>query len=123
MKLSKEKTWAKCLEMWKWISKHIEDLEDLVDHSSTYKLVEFLKGVWLRDHGYGGKLRNGCFFCEYAESHEGYAYPGRCVNCPAQEIDPGFDCERDEINWGEMPVVFYNYLRRLDRKRKKARAR
>lgn len=123
MKLSKEKTWAKCLEMWKWISKNIEDLENLVNRSSTYRLVGFLKDAWLRDHGYAGKLMNGCFFCEYAETRGGYVEPGDCVKCPAQEVDPDFDCERDEIDWGSEPVAFYNYLRRLDRKRKKARAK
>lgn len=129
MRLSKEKTWKLCLEMWKWIDKHIEMLEDLVDHDASYKYVDFLKDMWARDHGYEGKLENGCFFCEYAETHGGRVDPEYCLNCPGHQVEAGFCCQPDEddeedttnFDWGLQPREFYNYLKQLDRKRRRAK--
>ncbi len=109
MKLTSEKTWKHCLAMWKWIAKQ--------ENSNGLRVI-FLKKKWLKNNGFEAeKISAYCFFCEYDNSHKGRG----CDNCPGRKVDPDFDCTDTKYDYYHKPVLFYEKLCSLNRKRKKAK--
>lgn len=104
-----EKTWKECLRMWKWI---VEEGIYILDDNR----ISELKEVWLSINEYG-ILYNNCFFCDYAETHDGDSNCGSCINCPVQEVDKDFCCQDDGTHWSNNPIEFYEKLVKLNKKR------
>ena len=106
-----EKTWKQCLLMWKWIAKEGVNILD----EDMAGVVSRLKEVWLSINGYSD-IYNDCFFCDYAEKHDGSSDCVNCINCPAQKVDEDFHCQ-DGTHWAINPVEFYEKLVKLNKKR------
>lgn len=91
-----DEVWKNCIEMWKYISEN---------YGGSLENVKALKGEWLEDHGFKN-IKNNCFFCEVAM--------GTCGNCPGRLVDKSFSCLREEYDWCEKPVEFYNKICELN---------
>lgn len=120
MKLSLEKTWKNCLDMWKFISKEVE--------KDRFAPVFHLKETWAATNGYRiiypSDIRHNCFFCEYAITHNGKSnrlndITHYCSKCPAVLVDETFSCEGPlaKVEWNINPVEFYKLLVKLNKKR------
>lgn len=110
-KLTLEKTWTECLRMWRWIAK--------VVRAGSRACVDDLKVEWMERHSYKGNvIESNCFFCQYVRTHS-----KKCKkiegSCPAQKVDPEFNCFCDDYSYDDKPIAFYNKLVALNRKRKK----
>ena len=113
-KLTLDQTWKLCVDgMWKWIAKQRRK-----DNSLD---VSELKVEWRRKHFPNEFVKHACFFCEYNQQQGG----NRCSECPARKIDSKlgeFWCEKGMgeskgLYWLDRPVLFYNKLVFLNRKR------
>ncbi len=110
MKIGLNKTWKLCLEFWKWAA-------DQPEHSG----VSRLKTQWFKNNGYDiDDVEAGCFFCEYATSHDGsgglHGYD--CVKCPGNMVYKTFNCMDSKCNYSDIKK-FYKKLVRMNRKRLK----
>ena len=111
--------WAECLRMWKAVR---------VAHEAEMR-VEEAKRAWLLSKGYDLEdISYRCFFCAYQEvNEEGWigepGVEGSCASCPGTLVDPTFCCEPRGKEWYSNPREFYQRLLRLDRKRRKMKAK
>ncbi len=103
-KVSLDRTWELCLEMWKWISKQKK--------ARNAKSITHLKEKWMQSHHFKN-VQADCFFCEYAERQ------GRgCSSCPGNLVNKRFHCGRTSYHYGMKPTAFYNKIVALNKKRK-----
>jgi hypothetical protein len=107
MKLSLDKTWKRCLEMWEWI----------VDEDKYYPYsIESLKDNWIKKHYPNDHLRNDCYFCDYKN-----AFENDCVGCPGKLVDSEFDCMSGDYSYDCNPKEFLKKLKKLNKKRLSAK--
>ncbi len=123
MKLSLDKTWELCMEMWKWISFEVgqaikaDESWDVVDLKKEY-LTKVFKNftphnmVYDRDNP---TFHSNCFFCEYA--YRKTKEETKCNYCPAVKFDKDFNCSSDEYYYRDDPCKFYKKLKELNKKR------
>lgn len=109
-KLSLDKTWSECLEMWKWIAGKIKE--------NPVSNIEALKKEWLEKNGYDYYgVCCGCFFCAYDERHEDRGDVD-CCYCPAILVNPAlksYFCEQEEPSYDNDPIGFYKKLVALNK--------
>lgn len=105
-KLNLDQTWKLCMSMWWWIVKKKKK-------RSRYS-VGALKEQWLEKHRYkADEIDNDCFFCAYDER-----YKDDCSRCPARIVDgEQFHCSNAAYSWSYKPILFYEKLKELNRKR------
>lgn len=109
-----ESCWKDCLDMWKSIADTARIKPELN--------IAREKALWLyRNHK---RAYHNCFFCQYAinvgsprESIDVKGYG--CRNCPGVLVDASFDCGDDYYDYEEQPILFYEKLVELNKKRKK----
>ncbi len=99
-KISLDRTWNLCDEMWKWIKRE----------KQTYSLksVPELKGEYLIEEG-TSNLEGNCYFCEYSGE--------KCDNCPGKEIDSDFACNSPDYNYYTKPIEFSNKISEMKKLR------
>lgn len=97
-----EKTWQKCLKMWRQIVKEWKE--------NRYLDVEVLKENWLQKNDPDVSLLSDCYFCNYDDNG--------CNKCPGRLVSPSFDCTDDRYNFEYHPDKFLQKLEQLNRKRK-----
>ena len=97
-----EKTWQKCLKMWRWIVKEWKEGRNLD--------IDTLKEQWLQKNDFGASLLSDCYFCNY--DHDG------CNKCPGRLVLPSFNCWDDKYNFKRHPDKFLQKLEQLNKKRK-----
>lgn len=112
-RLTLDETWRLCLSMWRWIAKQKKE-----DSSAKSWLI---KDEWLEKHGYKeDDISCSCFFCDYAEPRKKTYDESMCTYCPGNKVDKTLGrlwCQNKDIDWRDEPIVFYNKLRSLNRKR------
>jgi hypothetical protein len=108
-KLTLNKAWELCLEMWK-------DIAKTAGEAKIFDVEEF-KLQWMEEHFIDYRphdINHQCFFCQYDKD-------GNCENCPGVLIEPCFDCMTTDYNYEYKPIKFYKKLQQLNRKRLKAK--
>lgn len=113
VKLTLNKAWKMCLDMWKEI--HLVRAIDISDAKSDY----------LKENDIKEYLINDCFFCTYADEKSGGIdiSDGMCEYCPGV-IAAGYNhtrntlwCEQEGKSWGYYHKAFYTYLVKLNKER------
>ncbi|MHC4397755.1 MAG: hypothetical protein ACYS1A_19090 [Planctomycetota bacterium] len=108
-RLTLDETWKKCLSMWRWIAKQ--------KRKGCATPVWWLKTQWMEEHGYEDEeIEENCFFCDYA-NHRQEDCEEDCDSCPARMVEKDFNCQDEVHHWARNPIVFYNKLVLLNRKR------
>ena len=112
-RLSIDEAWDKCLDMWQWIAEVKLGLEEY-----NFVSIIHLKIRWLKDNHIGAKIKNDCYFCEYAQQQYINDNMERCYSCPPISVAKRFHCESNlREAWHINPVAFYNKLLVLNKKR------
>ena len=109
------RSWKNCLRMWKWISENLPNGFMELNLDRCRMVVYALKEKWMKKHHYKGILFH-CFFCHYNDNNGGCL----CDNCPAKKVERrlgNYWCE-SKYHWFIDPVNFYQYLLKLDTKRR-----
>lgn len=110
-RLTLEKTWSKCLAMWRWIKKQL-----MINPDAN---IWTLKAQWLQQHDPSAKLPADCYFCKYQEAHHyNRNDEGACSHCPGRMVDPQFICTCSDYAYDKNPVAFLHKLEQLNRIRK-----
>ena len=113
MRLTLDKAWKICLSMW----------EDIHKDGN----VDINKIQWMAEHGYEGKFRGDCPFCEYAKRACSAAVARNdyepldkwwCDYCPGRKVDKTFGCHNKKYHHFNKPKAFYKKLLELDRIRR-----
>lgn len=103
-KLSLERTWKKCLRMWKeMIEKHWERGMKGSD----------LKRIYFEIHPKIAEPESGCYFCDYNDRRT-----NNCEHCPGVLVNKKFHCHNTPYHYHWKPKAFYRKLLELDKKRK-----
>ena len=113
-----DRSWKNCLRMWKWISENLSDGFMKLDFNRRRMVVYALKEKWMKKH-YHKSILFRCFFCHYDHNNNNNGSPS-CANCPAKKVERRLGshwCEH-KYHWFMNPVNFYQYLLKLDAKRK-----
>lgn len=112
--LTLDETWKQCLRMWKWIAKRVK--------AGRKEGVEELKEEWLEKNWTGEPLKNGCFFCEYAQYYNTEEKCGCAMYmCPGRLVNKRFSCCSKTYHYEDHPIAFYNKLVSLNEKRLKGK--
>lgn len=128
-KLSLDKAWELCLDMWKWIGEQIKgniDYEAIIrSEREAGTLVEQLKTAWIKKNlgetfldtpeNWNGDdvIQNNCFFCEYTNQED----RDSCADCPMVTASQT-RCLSETVDCYKDPIGFYEFIVELNRKRK-----
>ena len=111
-----DRCWKNCLRMWKWVSENLPEKFMGLNFDSRRTVVYALKEEWMERHQYKG-IVSYCFFCHYVSNNNDSFL---CGYCPARKVEyrlKNYWCER-KYHWSVDPVNFYQYLLKLDAKRR-----
>ena len=103
--------WFNCRKMWEWITSELKKSNSPLTIGNR---VEDLKWDWCEDHDYYLKAR--CFFCDWACRVAG-SVVDFCSHCPGRDIDPEFNCQCKEYDYGFQPYEFCQKIVEMDKKR------
>ena len=104
-KLTLDRAWEMCVEMWDWIAGMIKREPELENS------IDFLKIVYiaLNFPDMVGELHNNCPFCQYGL--ESMTFEKTCCDsCPGRLVSKRFACMDSSYQYDKFPKKFHKKL-------------